>query len=71
VRLHYLDGEAPFVTWTKDGAERRLDCDFIAGCDSYHGANRSNVPADVLKIFEHIYPIGWRGILADLPARRM
>jgi p-hydroxybenzoate 3-monooxygenase len=67
VRLHDLDGDAPFVTWAKDGAEHRLDCDFVAGCDGYHGVSRDSIPADVLTTFERNYPFGWLGILADVP----
>ena len=45
----------------------RLDCDFIAGCDGYHGVSRASIPDDVLKTFERVYPFGWLGILADVP----
>lgn len=67
VALHDLDGERPYVTCRKDGADQRLDCDFVAGCDGYHGVSRASVPADVLKTYERIYPFGWLGILADVP----
>jgi p-hydroxybenzoate 3-monooxygenase len=62
-----VDSDRPFVTWREDGVEKRLDCDFIAGCDGYHGVSRAAIPADVLKTFERIYPFGWLGILADVP----
>ncbi|MDR6625287.1 4-hydroxybenzoate 3-monooxygenase [Caulobacter segnis] len=67
VALHDIDGSKPYVTWREDGAERRLDCDFIAGCDGYHGVSRATIPADVLKTFERVYPFGWLGVLADVP----
>lgn len=67
VALHEIDGAKPYVTWRKDGAEQRLDCDFIAGCDGYHGVSRATIPADVLKTFERVYPFGWLGVLADVP----
>ncbi|PIC00099.1 4-hydroxybenzoate 3-monooxygenase [Caulobacter sp. X] len=67
VALHEIDGAKPYITWRKDGAEQRLDCDFIAGCDGYHGVSRATIPADVLKTFERVYPFGWLGVLADVP----
>jgi len=66
VALHDVTG-TPFVTWREDGAEHRLDCDIIAGCDGYHGPSRQAIPADVLKVFEREYPFGWLGVLADVP----
>jgi p-hydroxybenzoate 3-monooxygenase len=62
-----IDSDRPFVTFRQDGVEKRLDCDFIAGCDGYHGVSRAAIPADVLKTFERVYPFGWLGILADVP----
>lgn len=67
VALHDIDGAKPYVTWRKDGAEQRLDCDFIAGCDGYHGVSRASIPDNVLKTFERVYPFGWLGVLADVP----
>lgn len=67
VALHDLDSDAPYVTWTRDGTEHRLDCDFVAGCDGYHGVSRGSIPANVLNTFERVYPFGWLGILADVP----
>ena len=67
VRLHAIDSDAPFVTWTKAGADQRLDCDFIVGCDGYHGVSRGSIPPSVLKTFERAYPFGWLGILAEVP----
>jgi p-hydroxybenzoate 3-monooxygenase len=67
VQLHDIDGDRPYVTWRKDGAEQRLDCDFVAGCDGYHGVSRATIPVSVLKTFERVYPFGWLGILAEAP----
>ncbi len=67
VALHDIDSTKPHVTWRKDGIEHRLDCDFIAGCDGYHGVSRAAIPEDVLKTFERVYPFGWLGVLADVP----
>ena len=66
VALHDFDG-TPFVTYDKDGATHRVDCDFIAGCDGYHGASRRSVPEGALKTFERTYPFGWLGVLAEVP----
>jgi len=67
VALHDFDGPSPCVTWRKDGAEHRLACEFIAGCDGYHGVSRASVPQRAIETFERIYPFGWLGILADTP----
>ncbi len=67
VRLEQL-AEAPRVTFTAEGREQMLDCDFIAGCDGYHGVSRHSVPADALSVFEQTaIPSAWLGILADVP----
>jgi p-hydroxybenzoate 3-monooxygenase len=62
-----FDGQAPFVTWQKDGIAHRVDCDFIAGCDGYHGVSRRSVPNAAIKTFERQYPFGWLGVLAEVP----
>ena len=67
VSLHDVEGEAPFVTFTKGGREERIDCRFIAGCDGFHGPSRKAVPAAVGREYERVYPFGWLGILADVP----
>ncbi|ESX89968.1 4-hydroxybenzoate 3-monooxygenase [Mesorhizobium sp. LSHC412B00] len=67
VALHGFDGEAPYVTYSKDGVGHRIDCDFIAGCDGYHGVSRKSVPERALKTFERTYPFGWLGVLAEVP----
>ncbi len=65
--LHDVDSDAPYVTYTKDGSEHRVDCRFIAGCDGFHGPSRKAIPASVGQEFERVYPFGWLGILADVP----
>jgi p-hydroxybenzoate 3-monooxygenase len=67
VALHDFDGPRPRVTWVKDGQAREVACDFIAGCDGYHGVSRASVPAGAIETFERVYPFGWLGILADVP----
>lgn len=67
VALHDVDGENPYVTYTKDGQEHRLYCDFIAGCDGFHGVSRQTIPADILKTYERVYPFGWLGLMSETP----
>jgi p-hydroxybenzoate 3-monooxygenase len=66
VALHDISG-SPFVTYEKDGQSHRIDCDFIAGCDGYHGVSRKSVPDSALRSFERVYPFGWLGVLAEVP----
>jgi p-hydroxybenzoate 3-monooxygenase len=66
VRIEGADTDRPVVLWRSNGAERRIECDFIAGCDGYHGVSRSSIPPSVRRSFERIYPFGWLGILADV-----
>ncbi len=67
VQLHDVDGEAPYVTFVKDGQRQTLECDYIAGCDGYHGVSRQTIPTERLKTFERTYPFGWLGVLSDTP----
>ncbi|KPF99139.1 4-hydroxybenzoate 3-monooxygenase [Rhodopseudomonas sp. AAP120] len=67
VSLHDFDGETPKVRWTKDGVSHELTCDFIAGCDGFHGVSRQSAPASSLQTFERVYPFGWLGVLSDTP----
>jgi p-hydroxybenzoate 3-monooxygenase len=64
--LHDLDGTRPVVRYRKDGATHELQCDFIAGCDGFHGVSRATVK-DRITEFERVYPFGWLGVLADVP----
>ena len=67
VTLHDVDGARPSVTYVKDGATQRVECDYIAGCDGYHGVSRASVPAASLQTFERVYPFGWLGVLSETP----
>jgi p-hydroxybenzoate 3-monooxygenase len=67
VAVHGIDGRRPYVTYTQDGLERRLDCDFIAGCDGFHGVCRASVPRGAITEYEKVYPFGWLGVLSDTP----
>jgi p-hydroxybenzoate 3-monooxygenase len=67
VQPHDVDTDRPALTWSCKGETRRLSCDFIAGCDGYHGVARGAIPRHVLKTYERVYPFGWLGILADVP----
>ena len=64
---HDIDTDAPFVTYTLDGTEHRIDCDFVAGCDGFHGPSRKAIPKNVLTEYERVYPFGWLGILSETP----
>jgi len=67
VSLHGFDGREPHVRYRHGGQEQELRCDFIAGCDGYHGVSRQSVPAEALKTFERVYPFGWLGVLSETP----
>jgi p-hydroxybenzoate 3-monooxygenase len=66
VALHDIESDSPFVTFTKDGAEQRIDCRIIAGCDGFHGPSRQAIPAGIGRGYEREYPFGWLGIMADV-----
>ncbi|NGO70980.1 4-hydroxybenzoate 3-monooxygenase [Streptomyces sp. SB3404] len=61
------DTDRPVVHYTHQGAERSLHCDFVAGCDGFHGVVRTAIPAEELRTFERVYPYSWFGVLADVP----
>lgn len=65
VAVHDIDTTRPRLTYRLDGVERTLTCDFIAGCDGYHGVSRASLPGS--QTFDRTYPFGWLGILADVP----
>ncbi|WP_299843977.1 4-hydroxybenzoate 3-monooxygenase [uncultured Jannaschia sp.] len=67
VALHDLDGDAPFVSFRHEGGEHRLACDYVAGCDGFHGPSRQAIPAEIRREFERVYPFGWLGILSETP----
>lgn len=70
VSVHGFDGSAPSVRWRRDGVEHELACDFIAGCDGFHGVCRASVPSTAVRSYERVYPFGWLGVLADVPPVR-
>jgi p-hydroxybenzoate 3-monooxygenase len=65
VQIHDLDSDTPKLTYKKDGTEHEVVCDYIAGCDGFHGPSRRAMPENVLKEHERVYPFGWLGILTD------
>ncbi|MBS1807911.1 MAG: 4-hydroxybenzoate 3-monooxygenase [Acidobacteria bacterium] len=65
VSVHNLDSNQPKIRFRKDGEEQEIACDFIGGCDGFHGICRPSIPAGVLQVFERVYPFGWLGILAQ------
>lgn len=67
VALHDIESDAPYVTFTHEGRQERLDARFIVGCDGFHGPSRKAIPASVAREYERVYPFGWLGILADVP----
>lgn len=67
VALHDIQTGKPLVTYNHNGESHELQCDFIAGCDGYHGVSRASIPASVIRTFERAYPFGWLGVLADVP----
>ncbi len=58
---------APYVEYSHDGARQRIDCQFVAGCDGFHGVSRQTIPADKREEFERVYPFGWLGVLSRTP----
>ena len=66
-RLFDVTSNRPCVSFTQRGLSLRLDCDFIAGCDGFHGVSRQAIPPPVLREFEKVYPFGWLGVLAPTP----
>lgn len=67
VVIHDADSDRPHVTYTRAGQSHRIDCDFIAGCDGFHGISRQTIPLDVRREYEKTYPFGWLGILSETP----
>lgn len=62
-----VKSDSPFITFTYQGEDYRLECDFIAGCDGFHGVSRKTIPEDVRTEHERVYPFGWLGLLSDTP----
>lgn len=67
VALFDIEGETPYITYTRNGTQHRCDARFICGCDGFHGPSRRAIPASAGTGYERAYPFGWLGILADVP----
>ena len=67
VKINDADTNTPYVTYFKDGSEHRIDCDFVAGCDGFHGVSRLTIPETVRRDYEKVYPFGWLGVLSETP----
>ncbi|MGP0061205.1 MAG: 4-hydroxybenzoate 3-monooxygenase [Beijerinckiaceae bacterium] len=67
VAVHDFDTSAPRVTYVKDGVESEILCDFLAGCDGFHGVTRKSVPQKAISHHERVYPFGWLGLLSETP----
>ena len=67
VVIHDADTDAPHVTFDQHGNTVRIDCDFVAGCDGFHGISRKTIPGSVRREYEKVYPFGWLGVLSETP----
>jgi len=67
VTIHDAKTDTPYVTFTADGEDHHIDCDFIAGCDGFHGVSRQSIPLEARREYEKVYPFGWLGILSQTP----
>ena len=67
VVIHGADTDTPHICYTVDGQAHRLECDFVAGCDGFHGVSRQTIPLEMRREYEKLYPFGWLGILSETP----
>jgi p-hydroxybenzoate 3-monooxygenase len=67
VQIHDITGGSPYLTYEANGERHTLHCDYVAGCDGFHGVSRQTIPAEVLRVYERVYPFGWLGMLSDTP----
>jgi p-hydroxybenzoate 3-monooxygenase len=67
VVIEDVESDAPRVSYTVDGTAHTITCDFVAGCDGYHGVSRQTIPQDIRREYEKVYPFGWLGILSETP----
>lgn len=67
VQPHDVDSEAPNITFSHNGQDYKLECDFIAGCDGFHGVSRQTIPEALRTEHERLYPFGWLGVLSETP----
>lgn len=67
VELHDLKSDKPSVTFMHNGERGTIECDFVAGCDGFHGVSRQSIPREILREYESVWPFGWLGLLSDTP----
>ncbi len=67
VQPHDVKSDSPYVTFNYQGEDIRLECDYIAGCDGFHGVSRKTIPEELRTEHERVYPFGWLGLMADVP----
>lgn len=67
VKIHDANTDAPYVTYKTGGKEHRIECDYVAGCDGFHGVSRQTIPLSIRREYEKVYPFGWLGILSETP----
>lgn len=67
VQLHSLKSDKPSVTFMHNGERCKIECDFVAGCDGFHGVSRQSIPREILREYESVWPFGWLGLLSDTP----
>ena len=67
VVIHDADSDSPYVSYDQHGQNFRIDCDFVAGCDGFHGVSRPTIPLSVRREYEKTYPFGWLGALSRTP----
>src|SRR5215470_16449947 len=67
VSVHDVDGASPKVRYLKDGEGNEVACDFVAGCDGFHGVTRQSIPPAALRTYERVFPFGWMGVLSETP----
>ena len=67
VVIHNASSDTPQVSYSIGGETKQLDCDFVAGCDGFHGVSRQTIPSDIRREYEKVYPFGWLGILSETP----
>jgi p-hydroxybenzoate 3-monooxygenase len=67
VEVSAFDGPRPQLRYRHEGTDKTLACEYVAGCDGYHGISRRSVPASALRTFERVYPFGWLGVLSETP----
>jgi p-hydroxybenzoate 3-monooxygenase len=67
VQIDGIDSKKPSLSYTHNGEKHTVECQFVVGCDGYHGVSRKHFPTSLLKVYEKVYPFGWLGVLADVP----